>query len=818
MLYAGLLLLLAYGLRVFRLDGQSLWYDEGNSALMTGRGLPEIIAGAAGDIHPPLYYVLLSWWSHFGGTNEYGLRFLSVGLGLLLVAVVYALGKKLFGRAGGLAAALIAAISPFLVYYSQETRMYMLGAFLCAAAGFALLKALEDRRYWPAYGLAVAASLYTQYYAFGMILGLNVFFLLVLAHRGRGDWPGWLGANLGAAVLYVPWLPLLANQASLWPRVVETQSANADLGLWFASGAVLAGLGPVAPKDLSLAAGIASYLAPGMALLLLAGLVWPLLNRARGGRLASRAWLPGLVMASTAVLVSWGSLLVPFWRAPFQPKFLVFGLPWLYLWMGLGAACLVSATRCLAGRAFPDRQGAGRGLPGLVRTGFLALPAGLPLLAIGLAAATGLQWYYFDPRYSRDDYRGLARYVEAQARPGDAIILDAPGQSEIFGYYYRGQLPIYPLPSQRPMNETSAGVELEAVSGHSSRLWAVLWGQRESDPNGFIERWLDQRGFKTADRWYGGVRLALYSVAGVQENSIPVNVRFGDYARLSTASLRVAHSGEGGPLARVASGDVIPLTLQWEALAPTPQPYKVFVHLLGPNSTLWGQHDAEPAGGAQPSSSWRPGETIADNHGLPVPHGVPPGTYEIEVGLYNTQDGRRLPVFDAAGNLMGDRVVFQPINVSRPAIFPAKDALVIERPLDTRLGDISLLGYEFFKLGTEVGNRVFQGGDVAHLALFWQASGPVSPSNHPMTVSLLDSAGREVPSAAALAGQDYPTDRWDPGEMVRAQYKVPLNVPPGAYRLVVGLASDASGPLLPPTGADARTVNGKLLITDLEVR
>ena len=78
-------LLLAALLRLYRLDGQSLWYDEGVSAFMTTRGPMEIARAAAADIHPPLYYWLLSAWAAPFGNGESSLRGLSVLFGTTTV-------------------------------------------------------------------------------------------------------------------------------------------------------------------------------------------------------------------------------------------------------------------------------------------------------------------------------------------------------------------------------------------------------------------------------------------------------------------------------------------------------------------------------------------------------------------------------------------------------------------------------------------------------------------------------------------------------------------------------------------------------------
>jgi len=139
---------LAVGLRFHELGRQSLWADEGNSAVMAARSLAQIAASAANDIHPPLYYWLLRLWTQFAGVSEAGLRSLSAILGALLVLVTIGLGMRLGGATFGLVAGMIAAMSPFQIHYSQEARMYILLALEAAVAayGFWWLVVEEDRQ------------------------------------------------------------------------------------------------------------------------------------------------------------------------------------------------------------------------------------------------------------------------------------------------------------------------------------------------------------------------------------------------------------------------------------------------------------------------------------------------------------------------------------------------------------------------------------------------------------------------------------------------------------------------------------------------
>ena len=185
-------LLLATFTRFHLLEAQSFWNDEGNSARLSERSIPAIIEGTASDIHPPLYYLALRGWRELLGETEFGLRSLSAFAGVLVVAVVVAIGRRttdhrrqttdddsqvtsalrgLSSVARGPSAAiagLLAALSPVLVYYSQETRMYALLALLAALSAWVLLVWLGGVRrpllWMIAYTLLLAAGLYTHYF------------------------------------------------------------------------------------------------------------------------------------------------------------------------------------------------------------------------------------------------------------------------------------------------------------------------------------------------------------------------------------------------------------------------------------------------------------------------------------------------------------------------------------------------------------------------------------------------------------------------------------------------------------------------------
>jgi len=72
----GLILLLAFALRVYRLEHQDIWGDEALSIHISKMALTEIPTAGA-SVHPPLYYLLLHGWTRLSGWSPYALRYLS---------------------------------------------------------------------------------------------------------------------------------------------------------------------------------------------------------------------------------------------------------------------------------------------------------------------------------------------------------------------------------------------------------------------------------------------------------------------------------------------------------------------------------------------------------------------------------------------------------------------------------------------------------------------------------------------------------------------------------------------------------------------
>jgi hypothetical protein len=214
---AGLVMVLAIALfaRFHSITEPVIWYDEAYSLLLA-KGSPSYIwATTARDVHPPLYYVLLHFWMLLFGSGVLAVRSLSAlaDVGTLL------LGMKLMSlvatRRATWIAALLLALLPISVRYSQEVRMYTLLGFWLMGATVALvcwIKAADQKRYPVLYVLLMTAAFYTHYFAALCVLVHWLFWWRVRKVQSTVPVRAWILANGAIVVLYLPWAPPLISQ------------------------------------------------------------------------------------------------------------------------------------------------------------------------------------------------------------------------------------------------------------------------------------------------------------------------------------------------------------------------------------------------------------------------------------------------------------------------------------------------------------------------------------------------------------------------------------------------------------------------------
>ncbi len=172
---------LAAVLRVVFLTSQSFWFDEAQAVHEMRSSFGTMLhLWSANEPNPPLFFVLDWPWARVFGTGEAGLRSLSALLGTITVPLVYLCGRELVSRRAGQIAALLAAVNPFLIGYSQEAREYMLLTALSAASVLFFARAwrTESRRDVMWWTVLAALAMGTQYFA-GFLIAAEAVALLV---------------------------------------------------------------------------------------------------------------------------------------------------------------------------------------------------------------------------------------------------------------------------------------------------------------------------------------------------------------------------------------------------------------------------------------------------------------------------------------------------------------------------------------------------------------------------------------------------------------------------------------------------------------
>jgi hypothetical protein len=616
-----LIILLACGLRVFHLDTQSIWYDEGLSIQLAKQSPAEAIALSATTDHPPLHTLLLGVWLRVAGESDFVVRYLSVLCGVLAVALTYALGKRFDERAGLIGAGLI-AIAPLAVYYSQETRGYMLLTALILIATLAALRLLNGdrrKRVWLAYCAALALALYTHYFAAFAWAALNIGYVALdfrsLFRLRKSVWH-WLLAQLVILLCFLPWIPNALAQAgsnaTYFPGRVTWQTVFGDTWRAFSVGEW---------GDMSLVGWL--WLA-----VIVFGIVAGLLLY-RDDRKRST-----IVVALALVIVPLVLMSGLAWFKPkFAPRYLLPSLPAFITLAAAGITILLDGTRTRYCRWASI---------GVVIT--LALP---------LAAIGSLLQLYTDPALARPDVRSVVRYIEDHEQPSDAILLVGGHQAPAFDHYYRGSASVIPLPpdllpaAQAPLNARVLG-QLRSIGLAHSRVWLVKWQSQISDPTNIVEDTL----LAAAQRLevganFHGMGVLLFDVRQANLVDTP---QYADAAAFAEPVRVVGHNVDKR---RISIDTPLRFGLYLQAAGPIRGDYQIFTHLVDAQGNLVAQADHIAGADSFPTSLWKPGDVLYNRFEITVPRGTPPGEYQVLIGLYDQRgrlklaDGRdHLELFD----------------------------------------------------------------------------------------------------------------------------------------------------------------------------
>ncbi len=490
--------LLGLLLRVNDLGRPGFETDEGHSAWLAAQPLTEMPELLRRDSAPPLYYFLLHFWQRFFPSDA-GLRWLSVLLGVAAIPLMYLIGRRLLGAAGGVVAAWFLAASSFHVRYSQIAKNNALLFLVSEAALLALLAACrrpERRLPWAGLAAAVAALLYAHGVAPFVVAGLGVVFFIQTGRGFKDRLRPWVAAHLAAAVLFLPWAGVALHQASEVSQLFWAKKPGPMMPAYTFARFLL--LRPAAPAlPLGEIPGIGSDLKgfpfAGALLSALPGRIW---------------WiLPGLAAGASALLLAvagrWRLLLV---------LGALFAVPVGGVWLVSQAVASIYLHRVLIGSLIPipillaspfiftGRSGGGReGQEGRLRGWPAWTAAGLSAIVFPmLLFAT---WYSTEVRKTMGWREATAHVLEA-AGPGDALVFDAHFGQLLFDRYLGGErerFPRYGLPSgwyeggtptvaRYVRSEEDLGPLREAARRHGV-LWLVQSHTALHDPGRLALAW-----------------------------------------------------------------------------------------------------------------------------------------------------------------------------------------------------------------------------------------------------------------------------------------------------------------------------------------
>jgi len=239
-------------------------------------------------------------------------------------------------------------------------------------------------------------------------------------------------------------------------------------------------------------------------------------------------------------------------------------------------------------------------------------------------------------------------WVISATQPDDFIVTDY--QMIAFRAKRRLPPPLCNTSEKRIKSRNLTGDELIAVTVKYDPKAILVWDQRFEMLPAYVD-WV-KRHYRLA-RWYDTHR-QIYVPFKATAIQYPQHANLGD---------RVTFLGYSLSDSPVEAGDKICLTLYWQAQRRMETSYIVFVHLTDREGRKLGQKDSVPVKGSYPTKRWSEGETVFDEYEILVDPDAPSGEYVLEVGMYNAATGERLPVLTEGGQVLGDRILLERVRV-----------------------------------------------------------------------------------------------------------------------------------------------------------
>jgi mannosyltransferase len=743
------ILLLGYGLRLYRLGDQNIWWDEGHAVWSARHSMREVTDITAHDVHPPLYLWMLHGWMQLVGESEFALRYLSLIGGLLTVALTYVVARRLTGRRPALLATLLIAAARFHIWWSQEARMYIWAAFLALLSIYFFTRVRQHRLAWWAYVISSAAAIYTLYLAVLVLVLENVFVAITVWRKPqrRRFLSHWTTAQAAIGLAYVPWLYLALSFS-------RTGAADSQ----FPFGLVWQLYGTVLVTGISTDLGQYAPLVIAFVPLVLLGLGFYVFDRHQPQRYGFAGREMGLFLLLSLFLppLLVYALSVPrgmFYSPKPEARYLLLFAPTFYI--------LVAGT-----------------LANLWEVKWWGRVVTVVGTLLVLGTFVSMLPSYYVGRYLRDDYQTAMVTLEAYAQPDDAVLLVSGDRYPVFLYYYQQHFgkdgpTIYLLPRYGdPMSEGNVGLELEPLATQYDRLWLASFERALQDPENVTETWLEAHRTRVLHVSEGYNYLRLYARQELQplgslDRCYPEHT-FDPPQQLSP---QVKLLGYDQPTHEFRPGDVVRPGLYLQAEEAS----EVEVQWIHESGQVIEKQmlDLPRVEGTRTYVRLMPAYAVYDY--------TPPGRYEVLVAVPGKEGGAvRVP----AGQVTQSRHL-----PSWP--------MEVAYPISLDEGCIQLKGYTMQPAQVHAGEPL-------QVDLFWQAQCTLT---HDYTVFVHLLGPYNPATGGPVWAQDdsyplqggHPTSRWIAGQTVpdRHPLELPASMPAGTYQVEVGLYDASTGARVP---------------------
>lgn len=476
----GLIIVAGAVIRFTGLRRQSLWFDEIDVVVRAQRPLQDIIDTftATGE-NGPVYNLFLWFWIRIAGISEIAVRFPSAVAGALAIPLIYLLGRRVAGKTTGLVAALLLAINPYHVWYSQEAKMYAFVVVLAILSSLALVEALNRNtlRHWIIYVVVTSIMFYTHVTTVLVFVAQVIFVLATLA-SWRDRLKPWLVA---VAALTLPYIPIaiwawqvVGGGARTWQPEVTLWEAVRIVGIKFA-----ANRSEIVIEERS-------------------ALIYAALALLGAGALVVRRRLneSGVLLISLAVVPVLGIYLASIRNSVFSDRYVIMALPAYLILVAVGIVILWR-HRWL----WPV---------GVVALVVMSSYAWATLRDVNLADTA-----------EKEDWRSAYALVAREAQPGD-VIMTHPGYMLTTYEYFRQREPslddfdtiTIPTFRVRWLNEQNMVEWIVNRVGEPDRFWYIESPDRvlPEDPDRTLERWLSANSTIEQEHVFNGVRVVLFDI------------------------------------------------------------------------------------------------------------------------------------------------------------------------------------------------------------------------------------------------------------------------------------------------------------------